>query len=365
MITTDHKPLVKVLGDRALDDIHNPRLFRLKQRTLMWRYRIVHVSGENNAAADAASRYPPPEAPPTEDSNRRSLASIRVAPQISEDDTDIAVVAAARSSAAALGAVTWERVQGATRIDADLQALTQVIVAGFPETRDGLPETLRPFWTYREDLTQADGVIMMGDRIVIPASLRADTLGALHAAHQGVSRMSSRAHGTVFWPGMSGDLAKTRSTCQECWRISPSQAPTPPVVPQVPVRPFQAIAADFFALRGSGYLVIVDRFSGWPHIVASLAGAREFCKALLGYFATFVPDELSSDGGPEFTARETEDLLKRWGVRHRLSSAYHPQSNGRAEVAVKPMKRLLLTHIDADGGFDTNSVAAGLLQSGA
>ena len=79
MIATDHKPLVKVLGDRALDDIHNPRLFRLKQRTLMWRFRILHVPGKSNAAADAASRYPPTATPPGEETDFDGLASIRVA----------------------------------------------------------------------------------------------------------------------------------------------------------------------------------------------------------------------------------------------------------------------------------------------
>ena len=162
---------------------------------------------------------------------------------------------------------------------------------------------------------------------------------------------------------MSSDITRTRATCHECWRIAPSQPSTPPATPQVPSLPFQAVAADFFSLRGAGYLVIVDRFSGWPHIVASVSGAHGFCRALLSYFSTFgVPEELSTDGGPEFTARETAVLLGRWGVRHRLSSAYHPQSNGRAEVAVKFMKRLLLTHVNADGEFHTDAVAAGLLQ---
>ena len=45
VVVTDHKPLVKLLGDRTLDEISNIRLFRLKQRTLQWRFTIKHLPG--------------------------------------------------------------------------------------------------------------------------------------------------------------------------------------------------------------------------------------------------------------------------------------------------------------------------------
>ena len=76
-------------------------------------------------------------------------------------------------------------------------------------------------------------------------------------------------------------------------------------------------------------------------VFACLSGsALGGSKGLIGYlqksFATFgVPEELSSDGEPEFPASHTRDFLTRWGVEHRISSAYNPRSNGRAEVAVK------------------------------
>ena len=41
------------------------------------------------------------------------------------------------------------------------------------------------------------------------------------------------------------------------------------------------------------------------------------------------------------------------GVKHRDSSAYHPQANGRVELAVKSMKRLLEDNIGADGELNT------------
>ena len=100
---------------------------------------------------------------------------------------------------------------------------------------------------------------------------------------------------------------------------------------------------------------MVDRFSNWPEIKRVVqnsrnSGAPGLIRALKRMFATFrVPIELSSDGGSEFIAKETQEFLKRWGVSHRLSSAYHPRSNGRAEVAVKSMKRLLQDNVGPSG----------------
>ena len=75
-----------------------------------------------------------------------------------------------------------------------------------------------------------------------------------------------------------------------------------------------------------------------------------------------MPEESSTDGGPEFIANETEDFLKRWGIKHRLSSAYFPQSNGRAELAVKATKRLLEDNVGPNGELNTDRVVCALLQ---
>ena len=59
-VVTDHKPLVKIFGDRTLDEITNTRLFRLKQRTLLWRFEIFLKPGVSICATDAALRHPVP-----------------------------------------------------------------------------------------------------------------------------------------------------------------------------------------------------------------------------------------------------------------------------------------------------------------
>ena len=75
-----------------------------------------------------------------------------------------------------------------------------------------------------------------------------------------------------------------------------------------------------------------------------------------------VPNELASDGGPEFVADTTKRFLKRWDVRHRVSSAYYAQSNGRAELAVKSAKRVLRANVGPNGTLDNDRFLLAMLQ---
>ena len=64
IVAVDHKPLLKLFGDRSLEDIPNSRLRNLKEKTLRYRFSIVHVPGVKNKVADAASRFPTPNMQP-------------------------------------------------------------------------------------------------------------------------------------------------------------------------------------------------------------------------------------------------------------------------------------------------------------
>ena len=57
-VAVDHQPLLKVLGDRHLEDIPNPRLLNLKEKTLRYKFNIVHVPGLQNKSPNATSRHP-------------------------------------------------------------------------------------------------------------------------------------------------------------------------------------------------------------------------------------------------------------------------------------------------------------------
>ena len=58
IVAVDHKPLLKISGDRSLEDIPNSCLRNLKEKTLRYRFRVTHVPGMKNKAADSMSRRP-------------------------------------------------------------------------------------------------------------------------------------------------------------------------------------------------------------------------------------------------------------------------------------------------------------------
>lgn len=348
LVVTDHKPLKKIFSDRTLDEISNTRLFRLKQRTMPWHFRIEYMPGKSNSAADATSRHPSP---------------ILQTDAISIGDTVETIVATTICrEAETICSISWDRIAQETQKDKALSTLLKSITDGSIEM-----QCCHEYSRYVDSLYTNDGVVLYNDRVIIPPILRQTVLSGLHAAHQGISAMELRAQSIVFWPGITKDIESTRAKCMDCNKNAPSQTKLPSEPATPPSTPFEKIYADFFDFAGHHYLVIGDRLSGWPEILSTPtgtphAGARGLVACLRSFFATFgVPEELSSDGGPEFIASTTQEFLKRWNIKHRKSSAYNPQSNGRAEVAVKSAKRLLRSNISPTGTLDNDKLLRALL----
>ena len=145
--------------------------------------------------------------------------------------------------------------------------------------------------------------------------------------------MERQARAVVFWPDMTNDIQYVQDVCIFCSRKVPSQAATPPMPSNPFAKSFEQTFADYFDYGRRHFLVIADRFSGWADVLApvpgsSIAGAAALVCRLRTYFAAFgVSDEISTNGGPEFKATATIEFLSTWGVNHRMSSAYFPQSN--------------------------------------
>ena len=130
LVVVDHKPLTKLLGDRSLNEITNPRLFRIKQRTLPWVYEIAWLPGKGNDFSDAASRHPHERLTESEDTG---LVVSLINAHLQNSYTPLVnnlTISAIQSSLNNVFAVTWDRLQKSTF--EELEPLTNLIHESFP-----------------------------------------------------------------------------------------------------------------------------------------------------------------------------------------------------------------------------------------
>ena len=107
-------------------------------------------------------------------------------------------------------------VREATADDESMQKLLSIIRDGWRDNKNEVPSELKPYFDVRDTLSHQDGVILKGERIVIPKSLRDITKKRLHSAHLGYNSMMRRTRDTLFWPAMSHEIPKVAENCETC-----------------------------------------------------------------------------------------------------------------------------------------------------
>ena len=91
-------------------------------------------------------------------------------------------------------------------------------------------------------------------------------------------------------------------------------------------------------------LLTVDYVSKWVEATTSpkndantVVGFLQ--RNILGKFGT--PKTIISDGGSHFANKVFEKVMNRYGIKHIMSLAYHPQTNGQAEISNREIKKIL------------------------
>ena len=125
------------------------------------------------------------------------------------------------------------------------------------------------------------------------------------------------------------------------------------------------LVADYCDIKGKTWLVTADRFFGWVtvHYFPREASSKGLIKVFGDIFITFgVPQEVTTDSGPQFISHELASLLEKGGEKHRRSSPYNPHADLRAETAVKTAKRIPTSNTKSDGSPNWDDVKRALLQ---
>ena len=367
VVVTDHEPLKGLFSDRDLSKIQNPRLFRLKEKTLRYRFTIQHCPGKWHRGPDAVSRHPVAMVQALLDifPAKPSQSDITESNNIS-DITESTALMATFTGNSNVAMISPDIIRAAGHSDPQYEKLIETIRQGFPKTRNLTAPEVREYWEVRHRLSTDNGLVLLDRRIVIPKTQRKKILHCLHSAHQGVVGMKARANESVYWPGMDASIRSIRANCMTCSTIAPSQPRETIILTRSPDWPFQQIVMDIFYVGDRTYLACADRLTGWLILYRLESGhttttkLMSICRQL---FQTYgAPEELSTDGGPPFTSSTFQEFLRTWCVKHRLSSVAYPQSNGRAELAVKTAKRIVKGNTGPQGSLDNDNVARAILQ---
>jgi len=85
-------------------------------------------------------------------------------------------------------------------------ALKQQIASGWPADQNAVPDELRQYYTFADELVVCQDFVYKGQRLVIPVDARPWILDRLHSGHTGINSCLRRARELVFWPGMTAKL---------------------------------------------------------------------------------------------------------------------------------------------------------------
>lgn len=223
---------------------------------------------------------------------------------------------------------------------------------------------LKKLWTQFDRLRNGDGLLYREIRhgssqelvrqTVVPQSLIPLVLRQLHgnpsSGHFAYEKTLDRAVRSCYWPQMAKDISLH---CQQCLACQSRRIPVPkqqaPMVPILPTRPFQVVAADLTVLplskSGNRYvLVVMDLFSRFVNLFPLKdQTAPSVAKCLFDRYICQhgIPESLHSDQGRQFESDLVKSLCTLFGIRKLRTSAYHPQCDGAVERFNRTMKHEL------------------------
>jgi hypothetical protein len=192
-------------------------------------------------------------------------------------------------------------------------------------------------------------------RRCVPQEEAMEILRCCHSSAYGGHASTNKTAAKVlqagfYWPTLFKDARNHVLKCDRCQRTGNiSRRHEMPLNNILEVEIFDVWGIDFMGPFPSSFnnkyiLVAVDYVSKWveaiPSPTADSAVVRKLFQKII--FPRFgVPRVVISDGGSHFINRQFDNLLQKYGVKHKVATPYHPQTSGQVEVSNREIKSIL------------------------
>jgi len=175
--------------------------------------------------------------------------------------------------------------------------------------------------------------------------------------HEGQWKTVELVTRNFWWPGITKEVKKYMEGCDACQRNkNRTEQPAGKLMPNsIPEKPWTHISADFITKLplAQGYdsiLVVVDRLTKMVHFIPTTE--KTSAEGLARLFRDNVwklhglSESIISDRGPQFAAGLMKELNGMLGIKSKLSTAFHPQTDGQTERVNQELEQYLRMFID-------------------
>ncbi|KAH0602480.1 uncharacterized protein H6S33_008819, partial [Morchella sextelata] len=208
------------------------------------------------------------------------------------------------------------------------------------------------------ECTEVEGRLLYRGSIYVPDydPLKLRILQLYHdaasAGHPGREKTFELVSRDYYWPLMRNYIARYVRNCHTCQRSKPNTHGKLGVLRPLPIseQPWQEVSMDFVTglPESEGYdaiMVVVDRLTKMRHFlpcnttVNSEDVARLYLRNIWKLHG--LPTHVTSDRGTQFTAKFWKALCKHLNIEARISTAFHPETDGQTERLNAVMEQYL------------------------
>lgn len=324
---TDHKPLVSILNNPKSSP--SARIERLCLKIQQYSYTIKHQKGADNPA-DYLSRHPMRRQPDDQfETKIEGYCNFLLRHSLPQ-------------------AISVEQVRESTKNDTVLQ-----------HVMDSLKFNKRimysQFESVRHEFSVVREIVLRKNQIVLPADLQQRAITIAHKGHLGIVKTKQLLRTKIWFPSMDKIVEQLVKTCPVCQVITNEHNRDPISVMEPAKFPFEKVAVDFAGPfpNGKYIFIMVDECSRYPIVkVVSSTSFKCVEPILISIFAQFgIPESITSDNGPPFNGSDFANMSKVFNFKHRRTTPYWPEGNGRAERTVQTIKKSLMCAQLEDGNF--------------